>query len=163
MFRDLASGYQVAILDKSQSLPAFGYGNVVGVSQPRYEQKFGQYPMQQSAERVIDLTIECQGQQKTYVVPELGNLYTTPYITIACDDQAVMGEVRAIMKRSQEVVESVDTHKAIVTKCEEMLKNMSPTYDGGQSERLDKLESTLADVNATLAKLLRTYNKEKEK
>lgn len=71
MFRDLKKGFQVYTLDTSD-VPVFRMGNVVNVSEPRFQQpqmgQMGQY--QQLQDRVIDLTVEINGSSMTYVVPE---------------------------------------------------------------------------------------------
>ena len=75
MFRDLKKGFQVYTLDTSD-VPVFRMGNVVNVSEPRFQQpqmgQMGQY--QQLQDRVIDLTVEINGSSMTYVCL----LYTSP-------------------------------------------------------------------------------------
>ena len=83
MFRDLKKGFQVYTLDTSD-VPVFRMGNVVNVSEPRFQQpqmgQMGQY--QQLQDRVIDLTVEINGSSMTYVVPESRDVAMSNNITL---------------------------------------------------------------------------------
>lgn len=95
MFRDLKKGFQVYTLDTSD-VPVFRMGNVVNVSEPRFQQpqmgQMGQY--QQLQDRVIDLTVEINGSSMTYVVPESRDVAMSNNITLACSVDPIMNQLR---------------------------------------------------------------------
>lgn len=82
MFKDLKNGFQVCLLDKSQKTPVYKIGNVVSVSAPRLDSRPmppGQIPSPMMySERVIDLTVECDGQTNTYVVQGMRTWHRLP-------------------------------------------------------------------------------------
>ena len=126
MFKDLKNGFQVCLLDKSQKTPVYKIGNVVSVSAPRLDSRPmppGQIPSPMMySERVIDLTVECDGQTNTYVVQENANVASIASLTLACSVEPILNEVRAIHKTSTDIIASVDRHKEVVAKCEDILE-----------------------------------------
>lgn len=173
MFKDLKNGFQVCLLDKSQKTPVYKIGNIVSVSAPRVEPsrqlQAGQFPSPMMySDRVLDLTVECDGQTNTYVVQENANVASIASLTLACSVDPILNEVRAIHKNSSDIIASVDKHKEVVTTCENILKELSPTFadSKAQNERIDKIEeaiSGVADSVRQIQQLLQTStNKKKE-
>ena len=152
MFKDLKNGFQVCLLDKSQKTPVYKIGNVVSVSAPRLDSRPmppGQIPSPMMySERVIDLTVECDGQTNTYVVQENANVASIASLTLACSVEPILNEVRAIHKTSTDIIASVDRHKEVVTKCEDILKELNPAYadSKAQNQRIDKIEAAISGV-----------------
>lgn len=110
MFRDLKKGFQVYTLDTSD-VPVFRMGNVVNVSEPRFQQpqmgQMGQY--QQLQDRVIDLTVEINGSSMTYVVPESRDVAMSNNITLACSVDPIMNQLNAAKRTSSDILDSIDT------------------------------------------------------
>lgn len=106
MFRDLKKGFQVYTLDTSD-VPVFRMGNVVNVSEPRFQQpqmgQMGQY--QQLQDRVIDLTVEINGSSMTYVVPESRDVAMSNNITLACSVDPIM--IPKVLDCDQKIVKAV--------------------------------------------------------
>lgn len=152
MFKDLKNGFQVCLLDKSQKTPVYKIGNVVSVSMPRIDSGHmqpGQIPSPMMySERVIDLTVECDGQTNTYVVQENTNVASIASLTLACSTEPILNEVRAILKTSSDIIASVERHKEVVAKCEDILKELNPAYAESQiqNERIDKIEAAISGV-----------------
>lgn len=107
MFRDLKKGFQVYTLDTSD-IPVFRMGNVVNVSEPRFQQpqmgQMGQY--QQLQDRVIDLTVEINGSSMTYVVPESRDVAMSNNITLACSVDPIMNQLNAAKRTSSDILDS---------------------------------------------------------
>lgn len=101
MFRDLKKGFQVYTLDTSD-VPVFRMGNVVNVSEPRF---------QQLQDRVIDLTVEINGSSMTYVVPESRDVAMSNNITLACSVDPIMNQLNAAKRTSSDILDSIDKHR----------------------------------------------------
>lgn len=160
MFKDLQKGYSVSILDKSAGTIKLKNGIVVSAGAPRYENK-PQVPQigiapQYGADRVIDLTIECDGQTQTYVVPETGSIASGVSITLACDNTLVSNEVQSILKRSEDALSAVETHKRNIEECRKILEQLNPTFadSAKQNKRLDCLETAMNELHSDMRKLL---------
>lgn len=159
MFKDFQSGFQVHILDKSGAIPSYKIGKVVSVSPPRIEQK----PLQQGqianpmmfGERVVDLTVEFDGQTKTYVVPEMGNVGLSAGITLACSTEPILNEVRAMLRTSADIINSVNHHKEVVSKCENIMQELNPTFAESQAQnaRIEKIENSISDMAKAMGQI----------
>lgn len=118
MFRDLKKGFQVYTLDTSD-VPVFRMGNVVNVSEPRFQQpqmgQMGQY--QQLQDRVIDLTVEINGSSMTYVVPESRDVAMSNNITLACSVDPIMNQLNAAKRTSSDILDSIDKHRRTLSRC----------------------------------------------
>lgn len=159
MFKDFQSGFQVHMLDKSGNVPVYKLGKIVSVSPARIEQKPivpGQVPNPMMfTDRVIDLTVEYDGQTKTYVVPETGNVASSSGLTLACSTEPILNEVRAMLRTSTDIINSVDHHKEIVSRCEGIMQEMNPTFAESQAQnaRIDKMEKSIADMAETMGQI----------
>ena len=154
MFKDLKQGFQVSLLDKSGKVPHYHLGTIVGVSEPRIDQMkqptFGQ-PMSY-ADRVIDLTVEFDGKTQTYTVPEQSNVASVAALTLACTAEPIANEVRAMLKHSQSIIESVPHHEEVAKECANILEELQPAP--ADSKRLDKLEGKMDKMEGLLEKLV---------
>lgn len=161
MFKDLKNGFQVSVLDKSGKTPIYKIGNVVSVSAPRMDPSRslqpGQFPSPMMySERVLDLTVECDGKTNTYVVQENGNVASIASMTLACTADPILNEVRAIHKTSSDIIASIDRHQEVVSKCEEIMQELNPAFgeSKAQNERIDKIEAAISGVENTMSQIL---------
>ena len=115
MLSDLKKGFQVHTLDTNE-VPKYAIGKVVAVSEPRYMPPSpGNYAPMQG--RVVDLTVEVDGETKTYTVPESQNVAKAMGITLSTGIEAVMNELNAIKRNSQEILDSVGFNKKKIEVC----------------------------------------------
>lgn len=126
MFSDLKKGFQVHTLD-TNTVPKYELGKVVAVSEPRYlPPQPGQYQAMQT--RVVDLTVELTGETKTYTVPESQNVAKAMGITLSTSIDPIMNELNAIKNTSQDIINSVDAHRAKIEACESILEDINPAF-----------------------------------
>ncbi len=158
MFKDLQEGYSVMMLDKSGGVIKYKTGIVIRRSDPRFNDqaapKIG-VPIL-AMDKVIDLTIESEGQTQTFVVPENGNVASSPSFTLSCDAMIISNEVRAVLKANEDKIANMDTYKANVEVCNNILAEINPQYADSreQSQRLDRLENAVAGFDDKLSKIL---------
>lgn len=152
MFRDITKNYTISVLDKSGKTPVFKMGQVVNISPARYEQKPAVGGMQMPMERVIDLTLEIDGQTMTFVVPENGNVASNQGYTLACDNTFIANEVRAMHRKSMEAIANITFEEENAKACEAILNELNPSYTDTkvQNERLDKLEASLSKMGSVI-------------
>lgn len=140
MFSDLKKGFQVHTLD-TNTVPKYELGKVVAVSEPRYlPPQPGQYQAMQT--RVVDLTVELTGETKTYTVPESQNVAKAMGITLSTSIDPIMNELNAIKSTSQEIIDSVDAHRAKIEACESILEDINPAFKP-PNEAADRLKKYL--------------------
>lgn len=161
MFRDLKKGFQIYTLDTSD-IPVFRMGNVVNVSEPRFQQpQVGQY--QQLQDRVIDLTVEINGSSMTYVVPENRDVAMSNNITLACSVDPIMNQLNATRRTSSDILDSIDRHKRTVEACDSILEEINPAFKQTRDqdrkirnleEKVDKMGSSFDELKELLIKKL---------
>lgn len=164
MFRDLKKGFQVYTLDTSD-VPVFGMGNVVNVSEPRFQQpqmgQMGQY--QQLQDRVIDLTVEINGSSMTYVVPESRDVAMSNNITLACSVDPIMNQLNAAKRTSSDILDSIDKHRRTLEACDSILEEINPAFKQTKDqdrkiknleEKVDRMGSSFDELKELLIKKL---------
>lgn len=167
MFKDLQKGYQVYLLDKSERPIKYSVGSVVSVSPARFDERqssqFGQ-PISY-ADRVIDLTIEFGGKTQTYTVPEQANVASAGMITLAVSTEPILNEVRAKYQESKNHIADTPMHEDNLKVCEDIMEKLSPAFadNKAQSERLDKLESSVGEIKTMVAQIVQGFSSAKTK
>lgn len=120
---------------------------VVAVSEPRYlPPQPGQYQAMQT--RVVDLTVELTGETKTYTVPESQNVAKAMGITLSTSIDPIMNELNAIKSTSQEIIDSVDAHRAKIEACESILEDINPAFKQTreQDRKIAGIENKVNDL-----------------
>lgn len=146
MFSDLKKGFQVHTLD-TNTVPKYELGKVVAVSEPRYlPSQPGQYQAMQT--RVVDLTVELTGETKTYTVPESQNVAKAMGITLSTSIDPIMNELNAIKNTSQDIINSVDAHRAKIEACESILEDINPAFKQTreQDRKIAGIENKVNDL-----------------
>lgn len=155
-FKEMRKGYPVHILD-TVSIPVYKQGNIITVSEPRYQQPaqvpYGQVPPIQ--DRVLDITVEVEGKNLTYVVPENHNVAMASGITISCDIEPLMSQLAAMKKNSEDALGNTDKHKETIAACDNILESINPTFKQTkeQDRRIKKIEDTVQGLGASFDEL----------
>ena len=138
--------FQVHTLD-TNTVPKYELGKVVAVSEPRYlPPQPGQYQAMQT--RVVDLTVELTGETKTYTVPESQNVAKAMGITLSTSIDPIMNELNAIKNTSQDIINSVDAHRAKIEACESILEDINPAFKQTreQDRKIAGIENKVNDL-----------------
>lgn len=152
MFSDLKKGFQVHALD-TNDVPRYSIGKVVAVSDPRYMPQQGvSYGMQV---RVLDLTVELDGETKTYTVPETQNVAKAMGITLATGIDPIMNELNAIKQNSQDIIDSVPFNKERIASCEKIMEDINPSFrqTREQDRKIAGIESKVVELSGSFEDL----------
>lgn len=106
----------------------------------------GQYQAMQT--RVVDLTVELTGETKTYTVPESQNVAKAMGITLSTSIDPIMNELNAIKNTSQDIINSVDAHRAKIEACESILEDINPAFKQTreQDRKIAGIENKVNDL-----------------
>lgn len=129
LFNQLTTGdnvYIVEVVGTFKKTTEYNIGSVVSVSKV-YDEPLpqGQFPMpNQPRKRVVDITIQCNGEQKKFTIPEDRSIITDSNIglTISTDKQDIVNIVR----------NQYDTYKArkeSIAKCDEEMNKCQALLD----------------------------------
>ena len=147
MFSALSQGSSIYLLDKTSS-PKFVIGEVVGVTQPKYN--FNQ--------ATVDLKVKVDDSiQEFNNLPSINSTvtYNNGKVIISETKQGIQNEVETILTNSKNILNNIDTYKQNVEECENILKQINPQFakDKERDDRLQSLESRFDGVESKLDKI----------
>lgn len=153
-FKDLQKSYQVYILYKGEKI-RHKMGTVVSIANPRFQPlQPGQLSYQQPQDKIVDLEVSVDGVSSTFVVRENMTVEVRNDITI-CDRDPILNEINAIMRNSNDILNSVEKHKSILEDCENIVKDLNPVLavDKSRDEKIANLEATVGKINGSIEDL----------
>lgn len=157
MFQGLRQNSIFYVLDKSDE-PTLKIGQVVSVSNP--QPKFPTYqPGQfnaQPMETTVDVKVKMQdGEAEFKQLPANGQIANSGNVVVAESREAMIAEVEAMLRHSQEVLESKDYHEKVVKSCEGMLGVLNPQIakEKAQEQKISQLESKVCGMEGTLSNI----------
>ena len=153
MFSALSQGSSIYLLDKTSS-PKFVIGEIVGVTQPKYN--FNQ--------ATVDLKVKVDDSiQEFNNLPSINNIvtYNSGKVIISETKQGIQNEVETILTNSRNILDNIDTYKQNVEDCEKILKQLNPQFakDKERDDRLHNLENRFDGVESKLDKIFELIKK----
>lgn len=153
MFSALSQGSSIYLLDKTSS-PKFLIGEVVGVTQPKYN--FNQ--------ATVDLKVKIEDTiQEFNNLPSINNIvtYNNGKILISETKQGIQNEVETILTNSRNIIENINVYKQNIEDCEYILKQLNPQFarDKERDDRLLNLENRFDGVESKLDKIFELIKK----
>lgn len=160
LFKDLKPNYPVFILN-TQDI-TFAQGKVLSVSFPHFDMNnqignIGSNPSQM----VVDITIEYEGKNSTYVIPENLSITRTgnSNLILATEKEGIVREVEALKSSSEQILSSVDYHKGVVEKTDKLLSEFSPVFKEKQEneQRFKKIEGSVSEMKNMLENFIKEF------
>ena len=149
MFSTLRQNSQIYILDKKGS-PILKKGVIESVSSQRSRTgSFYGQPM----DMIVDIRVNIDGTSQEFKnIPANLSIANDGNIVISETKEAMSTEVDSMLSISKQILESVDYHKDVIEKCEQILKDLNPQFakDKLQEEKINSLESRIGGVENTL-------------
>lgn len=154
MFSNLRIGTPLYVLHKSE--PQLEVGEVIFVSQPTPQ--FGTtynagYPM--TPKMLVDVKIKtANGDVELQKLPaELSIADFGNGMVISESKDAILNEIDVLRKNSVHIIESVEQHKGIVSKCDTLLAELNPQIRK-EAERTKEFDSLKQEVGGLKGDLL---------
>ncbi len=160
LFKDMKPGYPVYMLNKESVKTVTG--KVVNVSQPRFaNQLSANGNFQATAQLYVDVTLEVDGQTKTYSIPDTLSVTYAGDIVLSVDRDGILRDVEAMKSQSEEALRDVDKHKATVASCEKILEEWNPVFaeKKRQDERICGLENEVKGLGTMLRDFINEFKK----
>ena len=149
MFSALRQGAVLYILSKDEN-PTLKIGYVESVTQPRprYATFNPNVSFGTNMETVVDIAVKVANDKLEYSgVPANASIHEYNKIVISESREAMISEVDAMLQNSKNVLENVGCHEKIIDQCEEILKQLNPSY-AKEQERDVAIEDLTAQVNS---------------
>ena len=169
-FASTRQGCQIYLLRRG-SQPQLEIVNVSGVSE-RMAMPGGGYAYPPRS--VVNITVDTQPQQTTFqCVPTDTDVYycENGQTVVAATKEAMNNELTSMMRRSEEIIRSVDNHRVIIESCNELLNKLNPERGekAKQDEEIATIKSELNElskrnqrIEALLERALQGQNKNKK-
>lgn len=157
MFNGLREGSLFYILHKGDN-PRLRIGQVTAKSEPK--PKYGNLPTayNYNQEMVVDVTVK--SDDETYTFDALGanesfKLYPEKNVFITDSREQMLSEVEAMLRTSNQILESVPYHETVVKECDTMLRRLNPQLakEKEQEEKIGALETKISGVETTLCNI----------
>ena len=149
MFNTLRQNSPIYVLDKKDS-PVLKKGIIETVSPQRSRTgSFYGQPM----DMIVDIRVNIDGTSQEFKnIPANLSIANDGNIVISETKEAMSTEVDSMLSISKQILESVDYHKDVIEKCEQILKDLNPQFakDKFQEEKINSLESRIGGVENTL-------------
>ena len=149
MFSTLRQNSPIYVLDKKDS-PVLKKGIIETVSPQRSRTgSFYGQPM----DMIVDIRVNIDGTSQEFKnIPANLSIANDGNIVISETKEAMSTEVDSMLSISKQILESVDYHKDVIEKCEQILKDLNPQFakDKFQEEKINSLESRIGGVEDTL-------------
>lgn len=172
MFSGLRQGALFYVLEKNIEKPILKIGQVVNVSNPT--PKFGAAmspAFAQGIDTTVDISVKFGDDTAEYKqlpsslsIANFGN----NGIVVSESREAMLTEVEAMQRTSKQILESMDYHTAVMSACDDMLKELNPQFAkekeqeekiGALESQMSRVENSLSAITDMLSKALKTSNK----
>lgn len=152
-FQNLRNNNSIYILHKD-SVPYLEIGKIVNVTPPipKYGGQFN--------ELIVDLQVEVNKApvnfQKVPANLEIADVGSN--IVISCNKSAISDEVKYMRQRSEDIINSVQSHQQIIEGCDEIIKILNPEI--AEKEERDKETQALKEEIASLKDMFTDFMKQ---
>lgn len=112
----------------------------------------------QTMQMVVDVTIETDGQSRTYTTPDtLAITYAGDALAIATEREPMIKEIEAMKSQAENELAKTDKRRAIVAQCETILTEWNPAFKEKRDteERFSKIETSMTDLKSMLSGLIK--------
>lgn len=171
MFQSLRQGSLFYILEKGNE-PKLKVGQVVSVSQPQPKYNTSFPIATTGVEMVVDVsvkvdseTIDIKGLPSQLSIANFG----ASGMVVSESKEAMSAEVEAMLRSSQQTIESIPYHQKVIASCDIMLRELNPQFakEKEQEEKIGTLEAKMTSMENSLDEikelLLKTLNAPKKK
>src|SRR5574344_2056687 len=160
MFSALRANSLFYILEKGADKPTLKVGQVVSVSNPapKYSTQF--QPTQfGNLDTTVDIqvkvgeeTMDFKQLPSTLSIVNFGN----NGVVVSESREAMTSEVEAMLRNSQQILDSMCYHQNVVTECDGILRQLNPQFakEKAQEEKISALEDQVGAINNTLGEMM---------
>ena len=158
MFSGLRQNSLFYILEKGDAV-TLKIGQVVSVSNP--QPKYNQYPTMQpyTQETTVDVKVKV-GDDVMDFQKLPSNLSIVNFgqsgMVVSESKEAMSAEVEAMLRNSNDILDSIPYHKKVITCCDDMLRQLNPQFakEKEQEEKIGALEQKMGGIESTLSKIM---------
>ena len=147
-FKELKAGHEVFAVDL-QKVEVYKGKVMVDATLPHTDPKFG------ISQLVVDVTIDVNGESKTYVLPaDTDSAYPTNMV-VTTNRDVVLREIEAKKNTCQQGLSLREYYEECIAKCDKVIAEYNPAFREKQENeaRFAAIEKGQAEIMAMLKKL----------
>lgn len=141
LLKDCQKGYPIFILNRNDITAT--QGKIIDVSRPHFDNR-----NPSNTTMVIDVTVDIDGKQTSFVMPESASIAYTDNLVLSCDRSDILHEVEAICARNEEELKQTEIRQQTVNKCKSIIEDWNPAFKQQREtdERMTKIEGFVEDL-----------------
>lgn len=141
LLKDCQKGYPIFILNRNEITAT--QGKIIDVSRPHFDNR-----NPSNTTMVIDVTVDIDGKQTSFVMPESSTVAYTDNLVLSCDRADILHEVEAICSRNEEELKQTELRKQTVSKCKSIIEDWNPAVKQQREtdERMTKMEQAMGQM-----------------
>lgn len=141
LLKDCQKGYPIFILNRNDITAT--QGKIIDVSRPHFDNR-----NPSNTTMVIDVTVEIDGKQTSFVMSEGSTIAYTDNLVLSCDRADILHEVEAICSRNEEELKQTSIREQTVKKCHAIIEDWNPAVKQQREtdERITKIENALVTL-----------------
>lgn len=138
LLKDSQKGYPIFILNRNDITAT--QGKIIDVSRPHFDNR-----NPSNTTMVIDVTVDIDGKQTSFVMPESASIAYTDNLVLSCDRADILHEIEAICSRNEEELKQTPIRQQTVQKCHAIIEEWNPAVKQQREtdERITKIENAL--------------------
>lgn len=146
LFKDLKNGYPVYFLDR-EVIKAY-QGKVISISVPRYDMQNNNV----NAPMVVDVTIDADGQTKTYTISENATTTYAGQIVLSTERDGIIREVEAMKAQKEDAIAQEEKNHEELSRMIILLEEWNPALaeKRKQDERINTIEQEVKNIGQQL-------------
>ena len=150
IFKNIQKNQTVYILDKSALQLKEG---TVKDNQPHIGST---YTMGVQAQMMRDVTIECDGRQQTYTIPEQLSVTYAADLVLSTEREALSAEVERMKQAAEQQLANTERNKQTVEREEQLLAELNPHIRERQEteRRFKSIEGDISGIRGMMKQLL---------
>lgn len=116
-------------------------------------------PMAMATGTVVDITIDAEGQTRTYTIPESSSVTYAGQLVLSTDKDGILREVEALKSASEEALSKVDRHRSIVESCNTLIEELNPAFaeKREQDRRIEGIENEVRNISQQLREFIKEF------
>ena len=150
-FKDIQRNHPVYILDKSRVEVKQGK---VTEAKPHINMQLG--TVTSGNQPMRDVTIEVDGKQTVYTIPEQLSVTFANDLVLATEQQGLTPEVEKMRNEAESVLQSVERMREVKARSEELLAALNPAIKEKQEteKRFKSIEGDISGIKGMVKQLL---------
>lgn len=157
MFQGLRQNSLFYVLEKNDDIK-LKVGQVVSVSnpQPKYNQFQPSMPYNQQQEMVVDVKVKLGDETVEFKqLPATLSISDNNSVVVSESKEAMSAEVEAMLRASNNILESIPYHQKVISNCDIILRELNPQFakEKEQEEKIGALEERMGNIDDKLNKM----------